>query len=58
MPFAGLSGGSAVRGILKKILRYIGWTLGVIGFLVLLCGALLYVPAVQDFVRDKAVGVA
>ncbi len=44
--------------MLKKILKYTLRTLLVILLVLLLIPALLYIPAVQDFVRGKAVGYA
>ena len=44
--------------MLKKILKYTFRTLLVILLVLILVPALLYIPAVQDFVRSKAVGYA
>ena len=44
--------------MLKKILKYTLRTLLVIVIVLLLVPALLYIPAVQDYVRGKAVGYA
>ena len=44
--------------MLKKILKYTFRTLLVILLVLMLVPALLYIPAVQDFVRGKAVGYA
>ena len=44
--------------MLRKIIKYTLRTLLVILLAVLLAPALLYVPAVQDFIRGKAVGYA
>ena len=44
--------------MLKKILKYTFRTLLVILIVLLLVPALLYIPPVQDFVRDKAVAYA
>ena len=44
--------------MLKKILKYTFRTLLVILLVLMLVPALLYIPAVQDFVRNKAVGYA
>ena len=44
--------------MLRKIIKYTLRTLIVILLAVLLAPALLYVPAVQDFIRGKAVGYA
>ena len=44
--------------MLKKIVKYTLRTLLVILLAALLIPALLYVPAVQDFIRGKAVGYA
>lgn len=44
--------------MLKKILKYTFRTLLVILLVLILVPALLYIPAVQDFVRGKAVGYA
>lgn len=44
--------------MLKKIIKYALRTLLVIVVVLLLVPALLYIPAVQDFVRTKAVGYA
>lgn len=44
--------------MLKKILKYTFRTLLVILLVLMLVPALLYIPAVQDFVRSKAVGYA
>ncbi|WP_064975376.1 translocation/assembly module TamB domain-containing protein [Alistipes provencensis] len=44
--------------MLKKIVKYTLRTLLVVLLLVLLIPALLYIPAVQDFIRGKAVGYA
>ena len=44
--------------MLKKILKYTLRTLLVILLVLMLVPALLYIPAVQDFVRGKAVGYA
>lgn len=44
--------------MLKKILKYTLRTLLVILLVLMLIPALLYIPAVQDFVRAKAVGYA
>ena len=48
----------SVLQMLKKIVRYTLRTLLVVLLLVLLIPALLYIPAVQDFIRGKAVGYA
>ena len=44
--------------MLKKILKYTLRTLLVVAIVLLLACALLYIPAVQDFIRGKAVGYA
>ncbi|MFQ7501920.1 MAG: hypothetical protein ACLRMJ_00025 [Alistipes finegoldii] len=44
--------------MLKKILKYTFRTLLVILLVLMLVPALLYIPAVQDFVRGKAIGYA
>ncbi len=49
---------SFVLQMLKKIVKYTLRTLLVILLVALLIPALLYVPAVQDFIRGKAVGYA
>ena len=48
----------SVLQMLKKIVKYTLRTLLVVLLLVLLIPALLYIPAVQDFIRGKAVGYA
>lgn len=48
----------SVLQMLKKIVKYTLRTLLVALLLVLLIPALLYIPAVQDFIRGKAVGYA
>ena len=48
----------SVLQMLKKIVKYTLRTLLVVLLLVLLIPALFYIPAVQDFIRGKAVGYA
>ena len=48
----------SVLQMLKKIVKYTLRTLLVVLLLMLLIPALLYIPAVQDFIRGKAVGYA
>ena len=50
--------GPVFSRMLKKILKYTLRTLLVLLLVLLLIPALLYIPAVQDFVRGKAVGYA